>query len=167
MSAAFVRIKRAVRAAIGECAGIDGGAATTSRSRSTVGAWNALSESALPPLDCALALDEVAVGRGVAPPIVSALARELGGLFVPNIDAHADEGTASCKVMKIAERLGVLSGEVGDAIANDGVIDSIEATQALEALLRMEIETAGLRQILQQIADSGIIGPANQPRGAK
>lgn len=159
MNPALGRIKRAVRAGIAECAGIDGAAATANRRRSVVGDWNNLNADAFPPLDCALALDEVAISRGVAPPILSALAREMGGMFVPHIDANADEGTVSAMLLQIAEQLGALSGKVAQDLANDGVIDWIEATEELVPLEAMILKARQLMTMLTAIRDNKVEGP--------
>ena len=152
---ALARIKRAVRSVIAICGGIDGAAATVLRSRSTVGGWNNLDTRDFPPLDCVLALDEIAVAQGKLPPIICALARELGGVFVPHIDTLADEGTASAKVMELAQRLGVLAGEISAALADDGVIDAAESQRALDAQEALDRVSAQLRQMLQHIAKGG------------
>lgn len=153
---ALGRIKRAVRAAVGFCGGIDGAAATVSRGRSTVGEWNALAHSAYPPLDCALALDEIAVSRGELPPIVVALARELGGVFVPHVDACADQGSAAGLVMQLASRLGEVANETAADIADDGVIDAIEADAILRKLDAMDRVSAQFRQVVTAIRDAGV-----------
>ncbi|MCW1985356.1 UNVERIFIED_ORG: hypothetical protein M2348_001088 [Sphingomonas sp. R1F5B] len=150
---ALGRIKRAVRAAVGACGGIDGAAATVSRGRSTVGEWNALAHPACPPLDCALAMDEIAVARGELPPIACALARELGGLFVPHIDCNADDGTGPGLVMQLAVQLGQVSGLTSAAIANDGVIDAAEAEAILAGLERHDRVSRQYRRVLEAIRE--------------
>jgi hypothetical protein len=152
---AIGRMKRAVRAAVSVCGGVDGAAATAERSRSTAGDWNNLNHTAFPPIDCALALDEIAVSRGGLPPIACALARELGGLFVPHIDCLADEGTGPGLVMQLAAQLGEVSGLTGRAIANDGVIDAIEAEAILKGLDEHDRVSRQYRHVLESIRDGG------------
>jgi hypothetical protein len=152
---ALGRIKRAVRAAIAVCGGIDGSAATADRSRSVVGDWNNLARPVFPSLDCALALDEIAVSRGDLPPIVVAMARELGGLFVPHIDAGAEAGSAPGLVMQLATRLGEVSSVTSLALANDGVIDSNEADAILRALDGHDRVSAHFRSVLVKIREDG------------
>lgn len=150
---ALGRIKRAVRAAIGACGGIDGAAATAGRSRTTAGEWNNLNHAAMPTLDCALALDEIAVAAGGLPPITCALARELGGLFVPHIDCLADADSGPGMVMQLAQRLGEVSGLTSEAIANDGVIDAREADAILAGLDKHDRVSRQYRQALEVIRD--------------
>jgi hypothetical protein len=149
------RIKRAVRAAIAVCGGIDGSAATADRSRSVVGDWNNLARPVFPSLDCALALDEIAVSRGELPPIAVALCRELGGVFVPHIDPGADQSSAPGLVMQLAVRLGEVAAETAADIANDGVIDPEEADAILRKLDAMDRVSAQFRRALLEIRDGG------------
>ena len=155
---ALGRIKRAVRAAIAVCGGIDGSAATADRSRSVVGDWNNLTKPVFPSLDCALALDEIAVSRGELPPIVVALCRELGGVFVPNIDPGAEQGSAPGLVMQLASRLGEVASETAADIADDGVIDADEADAILRKLHEMDRVSAQFRQVVTAIRESGVKG---------
>ncbi|ABD25083.1 hypothetical protein Saro_0636 [Novosphingobium aromaticivorans DSM 12444] len=152
---ALARLKRAVRAAISSCSGVDGAAATTDRSRSVAGDWNNLNHAAFPPLDKALAMDEVAMAKGELPPIACAYARELGGMFVPHIDPHADEGTAPWLVMKLAQEVGEVSGLTSEAIANDGHIDPTEAEGILRQLDQHDRASAHYRAVLMKIREKG------------
>ena len=152
------RIKRAVRSAIHVCGGIDGSAATVERSRSVVGDWNNLARAVFPSLDCALALDEIAVSRGDLPPIVTALARELGGVFVPNIDVGADADSASGLVLVLASRLGEVASETAQDIADDGVIDAEEADAILRKLDGLDRASAQFRHVVTAIRESGVQG---------
>lgn len=154
MMVAQSRIKRAVRAAIAACGGIDGAAATADRSRSVVGDWNNLSRPVFPSLDCALALDEIAVSRGELPPILAAIARELGGIFVPHVDAGAEMGTAPGLVMQLAARLGEVAGETAADVANDGVIDGGEADAIMRKLDGLDLVSAQFRHVLIKIRDA-------------
>lgn len=151
------RLKRAVRDAIHICGGVDGAAATAERSRSVAGDWNNLSHAAFPPLDCAMAIDEIAVSRGMLPPITTALAREMGGVFVPHIDAIADEGTLSGMVMRLSKELGDLAGSMAQALA-DGDINSTEAEGSLKELEDMSRLIAQLRGQLETIRDGNPAG---------
>ncbi len=155
MIPAIARMKRAVRAVIATCGGVDGAAATVERSRSVAGDWNNLNHSAFPTIDKALALDEVAIAKGELPPIACAYARELGGLFVPHIDSTADEGSAPWLVMKLAQEVGEVSGLTSEAIANDGVIDAEEADGILRQLDEHDRASARYRQVLVQIREKG------------
>jgi hypothetical protein len=158
MTPVLARIKRAVRGAVALCGGIDGSAATADRSRSVVGDWNNRERAIFPSLDCALALDEIAVSRGELPPIVAALARELGGVFVPHIDGGADQDSALGLVMQLAARLGEVASETAADIANDGVIDAVEAEAILGKLHAMDRVSAQLRHVVIGIRESGVKG---------
>lgn len=153
--AAVARLKRAVREAVSACGGVDGVAATVDRSRSVAGDWNNLNHAAFPPMDKALAMDEVAIAKGELPPIACTYARELGGLFVPHIDSAADEGTAPWLVMRLAQRVGEVSGVTRDAIANDGRIDADEADQILKELDEHDRASAQYRAVLIKIREAG------------
>lgn len=140
MSAALARIKRAVRGAVALCGGVDGAGATAGRCRSVAGDWNNLNSQAFPPLDCGFALDEVALAVGKAPPIVSALARELGGVFVllPEVDGAGD-GIAAA-LLEIMDEVGQLAGGVRVSLG-DGRCDRREAAD-LRSLLGVLIARA-------------------------
>lgn len=155
MSPALARIKRAVRKAIGHSGGIDGAAATVERSRSTVGDWNNLNTDTFPPLDCAFAMDEIAVAEGALPPVICALARELGGVFVPAIDVGADEGSPAFLAMQLAQTLGAVSGEIALSLADDGKIDAREAARVLDRLQDHNRTSAQLQQQLEKILKEG------------
>ncbi|WP_408585947.1 phage regulatory CII family protein [Novosphingobium sp.] len=152
---ALVRIKRGVRAGIALCGGIDGAAATADRSRSVAGDWNALNHRALPSLDCAFALDEVAVAKGEVPPIAAAYCRELGGVFVPNIDPCADEDSLAGMLMQLMHELGDVSGELQRSLADDGATDSAEADRILQQLDELDRASARMRAALRHIMEGG------------
>ena len=151
----LARIKRGVRGAVALNGGVDGAAATAGRSRSVAGDWNGLNSGVFPSIDCALALDEVAVAQGKLPPIAVAYARELGGLFVPHIDVAADEGTAPALVMQLAVRLGDVAAVTGRAMANDGRVDAKEAEQILHDLDEHDRVSRQYRALLSAIRENG------------
>ena len=130
------RIKRAVRAAIALNGGIDGVAATVDRGRSVVGDWNNLSHTALPNLEYALAMDEIAVASGHEPPITAALSRALGGVFVPLPSVDGTGGEIATGLVGIMERMGPLAAEVRLAMA-DGTCDSREAARMRDELAKL------------------------------
>lgn len=148
------RLKRAVRQAVHLCGGVDGAGATADRSRSVAGDWNNLHHGAFPPADCALALDEIAVAAGHLPPITSALARELGGVFVPHVDALADESSIAGMVMGLSKELGDVAGSISAALA-DGTVTPLEADAALHELDGMARQQACLRAVLENIRGDG------------
>lgn len=148
--AALARLKRAVREAIRTNGGVDGAAATVDRSRSVAGDWMNLNHAAFPPMDKALALDEIAIAKGELPPIACAYARELGGVFVPNVDCCADEGSLAGMVMQLSKELGDLAGAIGEALA-DGEVRPEEADAALRELDDMVRKQAQLKAVLEGI----------------
>lgn len=150
MTPALARIKRGVRGAIALCGGVDGAGATAARCRSVAGDWNNLNSPAFPALDCALALDEIAIAQGKAPPIVSALAAELGGLFVSLPQVAAGDGALPAQVMLLAKEFGDLSGAVSAGLA-DGTFSPGDAELALEQLGDVERVSATLRLALEAL----------------
>lgn len=152
MTPAIARLKRAVRAVVASCGGVDGAAATVDRCRSVAGDWNNLNHAAFPTIDKALALDEVAIAKGELPPIACAYARELGGVFVPHIDVIADEGSLAGMVMRLSKEMGDVAGTVGTALA-DGRFSPLEAEAALRELDDMAREHARLRTALENLRE--------------
>jgi hypothetical protein len=148
--AALARIKRGVRAAIALCGGIDGAAATADRRRSVAGDWNNLASPAFPSLDLALALDEVAVAQGKLPPITAALARELGGLFVPHIDTLADADTLPGMVLALMHELGDVSASMRSGL-EDGALDDAEIDRVLREQDDLDRASARLRGALLKL----------------
>ena len=150
MNPALARIKRGVRAGIAACGGVDGAGATAERCRSVAGDWNNLNHHAFPPIDCALALDEVAIAQGKVPPIVTAMARELGGLFISLPHADGADDALPGQVMVLAKEFGDLSGAVSAGLA-DGTFSPGDAELALEQLSDVERVSATLRLALEAL----------------
>lgn len=163
MTPALARIKRGVRAAIAACGGVDGAGATAGRCRSVAGDWGNLAHQAFPPIDCALALDEVALAQGKVPPIVTALAAELGGLFVALPQAGGGDGALPGQVMQLAKEFGDLSGAVSTGLA-DGTFTPGDAELALEQLSDVERVSAALRLALEALR-AGIPSRRAEERG--
>lgn len=145
MIAALGRIKRAVREAIGACGGVDGAGMTAGRSRSVAGDWNNLNHSAFPPLDCALALDEVAVTRGDGTPILSALAAELGHVLYKLPEVQAGPSDLSTALIDACAEFGDISDAIRAALADAKVCatDSTRITkqidEAMQSLVRLRV----------------------------
>lgn len=144
------RLKLVVQTAVEANGGSDGAAHTSVRKAQTVREWTNSNHGAFPPADCALAMDKVCVAQGKLPPITCAMARELGGVFLPNIDALADEGSLAGMVMQLSKELGDLAGSISSALA-DGVVSPIEADVALRELDDMTRRQAQLRAALEAI----------------
>lgn len=120
-SPALARIKRACRAAIARCGGVDGAGATAQRARSVAGDWNNLNSHVFPPLDCALALDEVAVAQGFRPEVLHALAGEMGFALIALPHGDAQDSEIGLLVMAVTRELGEVSARVCAALADHRV----------------------------------------------
>jgi hypothetical protein len=153
MTPALARLKRGVRASVDQCGGIDGAAATAERSRSVAGDWRNLNARAFPPLDCALALDEASIAQGKDPEIIRALARELGGVFVPLPDCLAEPESLAGLVMELTGRLGDISEEMRLALS-DGVVTRDEACRLLDLQTRHDEVSAQLRMAVTRLIEA-------------
>jgi len=161
MTAALGRLKRAVRASIECCGGIDGAGASAGRKRSVAGDWNNLAHPAFPPLDCALALDEVALAQGQRPAILHALAAELGHAAVPLPDAHAG-GALAASMAEIAAELGDVARAV-IAADLDGARDARELGE-IDRQVGELIAVAARMRSLTRAEIEGLTEPAPGPR---
>lgn len=111
-------LKIAARKAIAACGGIEKAAAAASRQQSTAGLWNNLNQRDLPPVDCALAIDELAVANGGAPAITAAMAAELGQVLVAlptGAAAACWHGAIADMATEHADLLGGLLRDVADS----------------------------------------------------
>lgn len=143
MTPAVARLKRGVRAAIELCGGGEGAAATAGRRPSTAYEWNNRNLEVFPPLDCAFALDEIAVMRGDAPPVLHAYAAELGHIAVRLPFALTGEDALTGALVDVSAEFGKVAVEVREA-TRDGIVDDRERDaivlridQAVQALARM------------------------------
>lgn len=143
MTPACARIKRGVHAAVDLCGGGDGAARTAQRRRSVAYDWGNLNHEAFPPLDCAFAMDEVALAMGRPPAILHAYAAELDHIAVrlPVVALGADPITDA--LVECSAEFGEVAIEVREA-TRDGVLDTHERDaivrridDALAALTRM------------------------------
>jgi hypothetical protein len=152
---ASARLKRAVRHAVARCGGVDGAGVTAQRSRSVAGDWNNLNAPVFPPLDCALALDEVCVAMGQRPDITFALASELGFALIPLPEARHSEAELGLLLLDVVSEVGQLADRCRAALA-DGRVDGVEPAQieaeASELMARVALirEYARARQVAQQ-----------------
>lgn len=141
------RLKRAVRAAIEACGGIDGAAATAERQRSVAGDWNNLNHRAFPPLDCALALDEVCVAGGRRPEIAHRYAAELGGVFVLLPPAALEGEAEAAALFEAMQEFGEVAGAIRDMLA-DGVREPHERDRVVREIDDAQAKLARLRGIV-------------------
>ncbi|WP_370179935.1 phage regulatory CII family protein [Alteriqipengyuania sp.] len=139
------RLKRATRASIALCGGIDGARATVDRvGRTQVGNWNNLNHPDLPMLHDALALDEIAIAEGRVPPILAGYASELGHVAIrlPDPDMGTDAVTGA--MIAATAEFGEVAVRLRDAVADsdfkpmerDEVAREIDEAQAALARLK-------------------------------
>lgn len=148
-SASLARIKRHVRRAVELCGGVDGAAATAERCRSVAGDWANLNHRAFPPVDCALALDEVAVVLGGVPPILSAYAAELGCVAIRLPEAVFGESALAAAMISASAEFGDVAHEVRDA-TRDGAVSAAERTRITDAIDEAITALVELRAMVEQ-----------------
>lgn len=145
---AVARLKRAVMRAIELNGGIDGAAATAERKRSVAGDWHNRNHAAFPPLDCAFALDEVAVIQGQYPPILSAFAAALGHVVVRLPEAGGDDALTHALIECSAE-FGDVAQEVREA-TRDGEVSPRERERIITAIDEAITALVAMRQGLER-----------------
>ncbi|CDO35020.1 phage regulatory CII family protein [Novosphingobium sp. KN65.2] len=150
MTPSLARIKRGVREAIHSCGGVDGAGATAGRKRSVAGDWNNLNHDAFPPIDCAIALDEVCIAQGKKASILSALSAELGHVCIRLPDVGHGEDGLSLALIDASAEFGDIAAEVREA-TRDGVIESHERN----AIVRQIDETIEALARLRAVANGG------------
>jgi hypothetical protein len=143
MTPGRARMKRGVRTAIESCGGGDGAAITAGRRRSVVYDWGNLNTENFPPLDCAHALDEVALAQDKAPPILHAYAAELSHIAVRVPMAIGAEDALTSALVDVSAEFGAIAAEVREA-TRDGIVEPHECDaivlsidKAFAALSRM------------------------------
>lgn len=146
---------KALKLATGELVhalgGIEGAAASIEKGKSVVGRWANRNDP-----DHFIGVADLVNLELIAPrPVVTELLCKMaGGLFVPNVDLAADEGSLSWLVMQLSKELGGLSGEIASALA-DGMVSDAEAGAAeahLHDLMRVAHQMASA---LGQIRERG------------
>lgn len=157
MTPALARIKRGVREAVGRCGGVDGAGATANRCRSVAGAWNNLNDPAFPPVDCAFALDEVAVAQGFRPPILSAQALELGCVLVhlpsPSTDGDELAGQLVCCVEEVGDVAHALRAAMAPESQGGGKRTRTELIEIDLQTVELLAAAARMRAIVQREID--------------
>ncbi len=147
LTPAQARIKRKVREAIHKCGGVDGAAATAERGRSVAGDWGNLNHPAFPPLECAHALDEACIAQGQVPPILSALAAELGHVVVRLPDCGEGIDALTGALIDASAEFGDIASEVRDA-TRDGTINAVERDRIIEQIDEAYRAIARLRAVV-------------------
>lgn len=156
MTPAQARLKSACKVAVQLCGGKEGAGATADRGPSVAGDWGNVNHRAFPPADCALALDEACVAMGKLPPILRAMAAELGFTLIALPSGNAAEGELGMLVMALAEELGDVSARLREALA-DGVVRPREAA-AIDAEVGDLIDRAvQLRALLRALQRGNVI----------
>lgn len=146
------RIKQAVIEAVEVCGGVDGAAALVDKSRSLAGSWRNINQTDLPRVDDATKLDSVAVAQGREPPVTSAMARELGGVFLPLPAADPCDAALPGHVMHLTTELGDLSRRVGEALADGKVCrnDAAKIEREINDLIAVAVRARAHVQQLQE-----------------
>lgn len=142
MSAA-ADLKIATRQAIADAGKIDCSATAVRRSPSTVGLWNNLHQPDLPPIDCALALDERAAAEGKPPSITTAMAHALGLVLVDPPEAKPTGARMISLIGDFAGASGDLHSEFCNALADGGIEDG-EVAALRAAIMRAQTELSAL-----------------------
>jgi hypothetical protein len=141
-------LKVAAAELVHQVGGIEAAAATLERGKSGVGRWVNRSEP-----DHSIPVHELARLEQIAdrPVLTEALCRLAGGIFVPHINAGADEGSAEWIAMTLAKELGDVSGAIATALADDRRIDAAEARGVLIQLEDLERGAAQLRAHMERL----------------
>lgn len=140
------RLKRACRAAIAASGGIDGAAASAGKARSTVGNWNNRNMADLPTLADAFVLDEVALCQGMAPPILSAMAAELGCALIRLPDCAGDGDDLVAALVSSTAEFGDVAQRML-AIDADGVRTPRELAQLVQDIDEAQGALAHMRAL--------------------
>ena len=143
------RLKVAIRRAIESVVGVEAAGMVAYRSATSAGNWNNINHDALPPLDCAIALDLAAMASGRAAAIVPAACRELGGVFLRLPDVSG-EGVAFADLAKVAAELGDVAAAVSKGM-EDGKLDqrdraeiAAQISEMIEAAVAMRAGLVGI-----------------------
>lgn len=149
--AALARLQAGVIAVVSICGGVDGAAMTVEKSRSLTGKWRNEHDDAMPRIDDAFLLDQVAVLQGRRPPILSAYAADLGHVVIRLPDSGTGEDALSAALIDASAEFGDIATALRDA-TRDGtvcpkdrraIVSQID--EAMEALARMRVIADGER----------------------
>lgn len=151
----FGRLKRAIRTAISLNGGIDGAAATAGKSHTLAGNWHNLNQADTPVLVDAIALDEIAVSQGKAPPILAAYAAVLGHVAIRLPDPGCAGDALTGALIEASAEFGDVAGAVRDATRSgqvgpkdrDNIIQQIDEAHAALAKLRAVVTAEEAAQV--------------------
>jgi len=146
------RIQVAVTEAVEICGGVEAAGSVTGRGKTTAGNWHTNTHDKLPDVAQGLTLDSVAVAQGREPPITGAMARELGGVFLPLDAADPCEAALPGHVMQLTTELGDLSRRVGEALADGKVCrdDASKIEREINDLIAVAVRARAHVQRLQE-----------------
>lgn len=150
LCAKLARVKLRVIEAIENAGHRSGASSALDLSEGTVSPWQNKNCDSLPPLKHALALDEISVLMGKRPPITCALAREMGGVFVPVRAEEPQSGGWHAYLADHCHRAGELQQTLAKAL-RDSKIDRGEARDALvhaEKQLELQAEMIAALRII-------------------
>ena len=163
MTPSHGRLKRAAREAVQICGAKDGAAATVGKSPSLAGSWNNLSDPALPTIGDALMLDEVAVAQHLRPPLLFALAAELGHVAIRLPEPGAGDDALTASLIEASAEFGDVAAELRDA-TRDGRVNGrererivVQVDEAIASLVRMRALAAG---------EGTVVRPVDMPSSA-
>jgi len=147
-SPALARIKaRGVRPAIAASGGIDGAGATAQRQRSVAGDWNNINHTAFPPVDCAHALDEVALATTGRAPILEACAAELGCVVFRLPDCNGADDALAMGLIAATGEFGDIAHAITDGL-RDGTLTPRERDAAVAQVDEAQAALVRLRTLL-------------------
>lgn len=126
MTPAIVRLTMGLRETIEANGRIEGAALTVERSTSVVGDWNNINKPALPNWEQLVKLEQVAVAQGALPGFTCALARELGGVFVPAGFAAQSDAPLAMGLVRLLSEFGDTARATEEAL-RDGAVTAAEA----------------------------------------
>ncbi len=124
--AVLARLSLATGAAVDSCGGVEGAGRASGRSKSTAGRWSTTNEPDQPPLDAALAMDRVVMLQGRAPPILTAMARELGHVAIRLPDAPEGASAWHQGIGQVSAQVGEAVQSICAALADDGDVSGRE-----------------------------------------
>jgi hypothetical protein len=141
--AAAARLKAGVIAAVSICGGVDGAGATVDKSRQLAGKWHNQNDDAMPRVDDAFMLDQVAVLQGQRPPILSAYAADLGHVVIRLPDSAGGVDALSVALIDASAEFGDIATELREATRDHEICKRdrrkivSQIDEAIEALARM------------------------------
>ena len=141
----FGRLNAAVINAVKTSGGKEGAAATVEKSPSLTGSWRNPNDTAVPRVDDAFALDQVAVVMGHRPPILSAYAAELGHVVIPVPEERPQGSDINAALIDASAEFGDIATEIREATrdhkvcARDRDRIAVQIDEAMASLARLRL----------------------------